>query len=187
MKTILLGVAVLVLAVSARAEDTNAAAKAPRGSTIIESDHVAADGKTKTVVYEGNVRVDDPRMSLRCERLTAKIASVGGHPESMIAETNVVIVAVDDKGMTNRATGDKLVYTYKVEGGVTNELLVLTGDPLPRIVSPQMDMTGEKIYWDRANDKIWAERPRMELRPEVKAQTNLPAETNSATPASNGK
>jgi lipopolysaccharide export system protein LptA len=182
MKTTSLIFGVLLAAGSARAADTNAPTKPPPPTTHIESETAYADGKTRTLIYEGNVRVNDPRMNLRCERLTVKIGALGGHPESMIAETNVVITAVDEKAQTNRATGDKLVYTYKVESGVTNELIVLTGDPLPRIVSPQMDMTGEKIYWDRINDRIWADKPRMDLRQDVKP-TNAPPAAEPATNA----
>jgi len=186
MKIFLLGLSMFALVMNAQAADTNAPAKPPRGATRIESDSLDADLKTRTAVYKGNVRVNDPQMNLTCDLLTIIIPATGGHPEKMIADGHVVMLATDEKGQTNRATGDKVIYTYKIESGVTNEFVELTGNP--QIVTPQANMIGEKIYWDRANNKIFVERPRGELQPESKPQTNSPAvsEPKTTAPATNG-
>ncbi len=46
----------------------------------------------------------------------------------IVAETNVVIDATDDKGQKMHATGEKTVYVFAVQNGVTNETVTLTGN-----------------------------------------------------------
>ena len=48
------------------------------------------------------------------------------------------------------ATGDKAVYDYDVQDGVTNETVTLTGNP--QVENAQGRMTGDPIIWDRANN-----------------------------------
>ncbi|HMP81656.1 MAG TPA: LptA/OstA family protein [Verrucomicrobiota bacterium] len=139
-------------------------APAQKAPTQIFSDTVDFDLGTHVAVYRGNVRVDDPQMRLWCDLLTATAPAAGGRIESIIAETNVILIATDDKGETNRATGDKLVYTYKVTDGVTNELAVLTGNPM--IEKPDVTISGDVIEWDRANNKLLVKNQRMVFRTE---------------------
>ena len=103
--------------------------------------------KTMVAVYRGHVRVSDPRMWLTSEVLVVTVPLAGGRPENMVAETNVFMIALDDRGRTNTARGDKVVYTYKVSGGVTNELVVLTGTPAV-VVTPEGTMTSDRIDGD---------------------------------------
>src|SRR5204863_7827806 len=81
------------------------------------------------------------------ESLTVTIPMAGGHPESMVAETGVFISALDDRGRTNTARGDKAIYAYKVTNGTTNETLVLTGNPAV-VVTPEGTMTSDRIDGD---------------------------------------
>lgn len=148
------------LARSQQAETT----PAQKSPTEVFSDSVDFDLKTLVAVYRGNVRVDDPQMKLWCELLTATAPVAGGRIESIIAETNVVLIATDEKGQTNRATGDKLVYTYKVADGVTNEMAVLTGNP--KIEKPDLTIIGDVIEWDRAKNKLLVKNQRMIFRTE---------------------
>ena len=71
--------------------------------------------------------MDDPEIKLHCEWLVADLPQTGGASTNIVAETNVVIDATDDKGQKMHATGDKAVYVYAVENGVTNEMVTLTG------------------------------------------------------------
>jgi len=103
--------------------------------------------KTMVAVYRGNVRVTDVRMWLTAEVLTVTVPLAGGRPESMVAETNVFMTALDDRSRTNTARGDKAVYTYKVIAGITNELVVLTGKPAV-VVTPDGTMTSDRIDGD---------------------------------------
>ena len=158
-----------------------AAASAPgqKPPTEIFSDTVDFDLKTHVAVYRGNVRVNDPEMKLWCELLTATAPVEGGRIEDIVAETNVVLIMTDEKGQTNRATGDKLVYTYKVSDGVTNELAVLTGNPM--IEKPDLSIVGDTIEWDRGNNQLRVKNQKMIFRTEeAGGQTNTPPSTNTS-------
>ena len=82
----------------------------PRGPTRISSKSADFDLAGHEATYRGHVRVDDPQMKLTCERLVADMPQAGGHPNHIVAETNVVIDFTDEKGQTNHVTGDKAVY-----------------------------------------------------------------------------
>jgi lipopolysaccharide transport protein LptA len=138
------------------------AKRAERSPTEITSDSVDFDLKTRMAVYRGHVRVDDSLMKLTCEVLTATVPESGGRIESIVAEQNVVIDAIDAKGHTNRASGDKVVYTCKVEGSVTNEVIELIGNP--RLEAPQGTLTGDLIVWDKANNRVRATNQKMMFR-----------------------
>jgi len=71
----------------------------------------------------------------------------------------VVIISVDEKGQTNHATSDKAVYDYKVENGVTNETVTLTGHAIMN--NSQGTLTGEPIIWDRVNNHVTAVNQKM--------------------------
>ena len=90
-------------------------------------------------------------MKLTCEQLVADLPPAGGRPNRIVAETNVVIDFTDTKGQTNHATGDKAVYTYQEQGGVTNVTVTLTGDPQPQVVNAQGLQAGDVIIWNREN------------------------------------
>jgi hypothetical protein len=63
-----------------------------------------------------------------------------------------VIDSTDNKGQTTHVTGDKAVYIYNVQNGVTNETVTLTGNPQPRVENAQGTMAADVITWDRANN-----------------------------------
>ena len=106
--------------------------------------------KTMVAVYRGNVRVSDPRLRLTADVLTVTVPLAGGRPESMVAESKVFMIALDDRGRTNTARGDKIVYSYKVSGGVTNEVVVLSGSPAV-VITPDGTMTSNRIDGDLSN------------------------------------
>ena len=165
-------------------EPATLAAKAASTETHISSKTVDFDLKSRQAVYRGNVVVEDPRVNLTCDVLTARLPTNGTRVDSIIAESNVVML-MPDKGATNRATADKAVYTYSVSAGVTNEVLELTGSPA--IETAQGTMTGTKITWDRARDNISATDSHMSYRPSTNApanvvSTNATPEPKPATP-----
>ena len=164
------------------AEETNAPTVTATNitETHITSKTVDFDLKTRQAIYHGNVRVEDPRVNLSCEVLIANIPEGGGRVDSIVAETNVVIL-LPDKGATNRATADRAVYTYSISGGVTNEVLELQGSPA--IETAQGTLKGDSIIWDRANDTIKATNQRMVVRQEEKdGDTNAIPELRSLKP-----
>lgn len=174
MKIFWLTLSVVALGASAVAQTNLPSSSAPTlsGPTQIYSDTSYIEFKTRLVVYNGNVRVENPQMKLWCELLTTTAPSAGGHIESIVAETNVVIDMPDEKGQTNHATGDKLVYTYKVTDGVTNEVAVLTGNP--KLEKPEFTMTGDTMTWDRLNNQLRATNQKMVFRAGAAGGTNQP-------------
>jgi lipopolysaccharide transport protein LptA len=124
----------------------------PRAPTRIEADRADFDLATREATYFENVRVDDPDMKLHCEWLAANLPQAGGRVDHIVAKTNVVIDFTDEKGQPVHATGDKAVYSYQVQGGVTNETITLTGNPqIEDALGTQM---GDEIIWDRVNNRM---------------------------------
>ena len=156
---------------------TNApgAPPAPRAPTRISSESGDFDLNGHQATYRGHVRVDDPELKLTCAWLVADVPPAGGRPNHIVAETNVVIDFTDEKGQTNHATGDKAVYIYSEQDGVTNEMVTLTGNP--QMENAQGTQAGDVIILDRANNKIHFDNPHMIFRQSL---NGVSADTNSA-------
>jgi hypothetical protein len=93
-----------------------------------------------------------------------------------VARTNVVIDFTDDRGQTNHATSDKAVYSLEVKNGETNGIVTLTGNA--KVDNAQMTLTGEPIYVDIENKRMYAEDQKMILKEGLEketAKTNPPA------------
>jgi lipopolysaccharide transport protein LptA len=151
----------------------------PRGPTLISSLSADFDLSGREAIYRGRVRVDDPQMKLACERLVADVPQAGGHVSHIVAETNVVVDFLDDKGRTNHAIGDKAVYVYSEQGGTTNETVTLTGNP--QMENDQGTLTGDVIVWDRQNNRLIASNQRMIFRQSLTGT----AATNAAAAGTN--
>ena len=156
MKHLICVVATFLVIATAKAQ-TGAAQSTTNKPTEIFSDSAVFDLKTRVVTYSGHVRVTDPQMKLTCDDMVVRTAEAGGHIESIVAEGNVVVDIVNPQGETNHATGKRLVYTYKVENSVTNDMAVLTGDP--RMEQADSWLTGDSISWDRATGNIRVSNP----------------------------
>jgi lipopolysaccharide export system protein LptA len=156
------------------------ATRPPRAPKRIDSDSADFDLSGHQAIYRGHVRVDDPEMKLTCGLLVADVPPAGGRPNHIVAETNVVIDFTDTKGQTNHATGDKAVYLYNVQNGVTNDTVTLTGNP--QMENAQGTQAGDVIIWDRANNKIHFDNPHMIFRQSL---NDAVADTNSAAAGSN--
>jgi len=126
----------------------------PEPLTLISADRGEFDMVGRVVTYHGHVRVDDPEMKLKSEWLITDLPQPGEHVNRIVAETNVVIDFLDDKGRTNRATGDRTVYSYAVKDGTTNELVTLSGNA--KVENAEFIMTGEPIVLDLITRKITA-------------------------------
>ena len=161
---------------------TNSPVVAPptRPPTRIDSDSADFDLVARTGTYRGDVRVDDTEMKLTCAWLVADVPQSGGRPNRIVAETNVVIDFTDTKGQTNHATGDKAVYIYSEQDGVTNKTVTLTGNP--QIENAQGTQAGDVIILDLANNKIHFDNPHMIFRQNLNGATtntnSSPAKTN---------
>ena len=152
----------------------------PRAPTHIESDRVDFDLTEHEATYRGHVYVDDPEMKLHCEWLVADLPQTG-HISHIVAETNVVIDATDDKGRKIQATGDKAVYTYNVLNGVTNEIITLTGNA--KVENAQGWLTGEPITLDCVTKLVHADNAKMvywqNLHSAMAATNSLTTQTNA--------
>jgi len=126
--------------------------------THIRSESVELGIQQRTAVYRGNVRLEDPGLQLTCEYLFASIPE-NAPVDRIVAKTNVVIVLLDDKGLTNWAYADKAVYTHEVSETATNELVELTGSP--RVEREHGVLYGDIIIWDRVRNEIRATNQRM--------------------------
>ena len=180
---------VIALAANAQnaAPDTNAPAAAPqadirtnlptdRARTEITSDSWNYDHKSQIAVWLGHVVVKDPQMTLTCGIMTAKLPESGGRIESIVAEQDVVIDGKDNQGRPVHATGQKAVYTFFSSPTITNETVVLSGDPYVKSVN--FEGRGKTLTWDRIHDLISATETRMFIQEENKNKTN----SSSASP-----
>lgn len=136
---------------------TNRPASPPKmahGPTMIDASGPAEFDLTgHLVTYCNHVVVTDPQMKLTCEWLEASLPQGGEHITNIVAETNVVVDFTNDKGQKLRALGDKAVYSFHVENGVTNESVTLTGHP-PTLIHGPDTMTGDAIIWNRITGKV---------------------------------
>ena len=144
----------------------------PEPQTEIFSDEGEFSLKSHLAVYRGHVRVRDPQMNLTCDLLTARLLEHGGQITNIVAQGNVAVDFVDENGQTNHATGDKLVYSYQIESGATNELAVLTGSP--QLDRSRIIVTGDSMVWNRITGLIRVNNQRMILKPEAVGATNSP-------------
>jgi len=161
------------------ATDTKASlSPKPRPLTLIYADRGEFDMAGRKVTYHGHVRVDDPEMKLTSEWLITDLPQPGEHVNRIVAETNVVIDFLDDKGQTNHATCARTVYSYAVKDGTTNELVTLSGNA--KVENAEFIMTGEPIVLNLATRKITANNlvmiPRQSLI-NASAGTNSPPAT----------
>ena len=122
--------------------------------------HVFSDGliyamKSGQAIYRNHVRIEDPKMKLRAGILTVQLPPEGSkvsHLGDSVAEENVIIDFISEKGDTNHAIGDKAVYKYQVTGNLTNEIMELSGHPRLDITNGWM--TADIFSFDRLQDKI---------------------------------
>jgi lipopolysaccharide export system protein LptA len=163
-----------------RAQTNAAAAPPPRAPTLINSDRADFDlnSTPHKAYYYGHVHVDDPQMALTSAQMVADLPASGGHISRIVAETNVVVHFLDDKGQTNHAASDKLVYIYNLTNGVTNETVTLTGHASVTNADGSW-ITGEPIIWDRANNSMHAFNEKMSVKSE-----NTAAITGTNSPSS---
>ena len=194
--TVLSFLAIGILSLAA-APDTSAPSKG--AATRITSKTVDFDLKARQAVYHGNVVVQDPRIQLTCEILTATIAESGGRVDSLVAESNVVaVIATNNTVFT--ITSSKAVYSYQLTPQTTNQTLELSGLPEPKITWPQTndvtakiktnEFTARRILWNISAGNIKAEGQRGDF-PDVdalkkvaapSAATNEVVAPKSATP-----
>ncbi len=132
------------------------------------------DDHVFTFVFRENVRVVDPRLKMTCEVLTVKMPETRHQINSIVAETNVVIDAIDNEGKPVHAEAQKAVYSYRIADNVTNEIVELTGNP--RVHSPgKADLTGGVITWNLTDNGFEARGGTEVALPMPRSGTNGPS------------
>jgi lipopolysaccharide transport protein LptA len=160
--------------------------KLERTPTQIHSDSAVFDSSGHQVTYFGHVRVDDPQMKLTCVCLIADLLPTIGRVNHVVAKTNVVIDATDEKGQPMHATSDEAIYDYQVKDGVTNETITLTGHA--KAENTQIALTGEPIKYDLMTGALTATNETMTLRQNFNgtvANTNSPSATDKSSAPKN--
>jgi len=74
----------------------------------------------------------------------------------------------------------KAVYVFEAQPGTTNDTVTFTGNA--RVENAQGWLTGEPIYWDRANNHLRADNPKMIWRQNFNgagAETKSPADNTN--------
>jgi lipopolysaccharide transport protein LptA len=188
MKTFFLCLAIFVISPTLRAQETNitntaAAEMFPASTNSLASTNrieIFSDSAefliaTNIAVYSGNVRAFYSDTKLTCDILTLHVPKGGERPDYMIADRNVVIDTRDKSGKPIHAVGDKAVYTFSIENGTTNELMVLSGDAFIQLEDGS-SMRADPIIWNLAKGTVNVIGPHMTINqsPKPTTSTNKP-------------
>jgi len=139
----------LALAVQLRAQTNPVAPAAPLQEIGLHAGHAHYDGLARQLVYFDHVVVTNAQGRLSCEKLTINLPPDGAadnHPTNAVAETNLDIIFVDNKGKTNHTTCDRGIYNYGVVNNVTNETYTFTGHATNTMAEGWF--SGEPLIWD---------------------------------------
>jgi lipopolysaccharide export system protein LptA len=102
-------------------KDTNTVARIFSEEYLVEPDQA---------LFRGGVRIEHPQMKWTCPELTLlSPPELGKTGRMLIAEPEVVFDVLDDQGRNFHGTGKRAVCTRTVSATVTNDLMVLTGNP----------------------------------------------------------
>ena len=192
------GVLLLLLATScgfAVAQTNLPAGKAAEQDLVIVSDSGYFDGVTNQMVYLGHVLVTyNAKDTLNCERLTVDLPADRGSPTNILAETNVVVDVLDEKGQTNHLTADQAVYSFQlldpftnvvksvtnVVYAVTNEIITFSGgNPLPKLERPDATIVDDLIIIDVIKRHVSYAGHHLEIKFK---QTSHPGDSTNASP-----
>ena len=147
----------LILMLAAGAWPAGAQTNAPDERTRIYSDGPGSfDMVRHHLVYQDNVRVDNPEMKLTCAWLAADLPRPGNPDKHILARTNVVMDLtgepgkgtnggaglLDDTHQNWHVTSDQAEYDFHVAGTATNETVTATGHAVAK--SDKMTITSER-------------------------------------------
>jgi len=148
----------------------------PQGPIKIQAQGEAVfDLNDHWATYSDHVQVTDALMKLTCEWLKSNLPQNSTDSvTNIVAETNVVIDFTDKTGQQTHAIGDKAVYYFHVQNGVTNETVTLTKNPpnFPVVQHGQDYITGSNIVYNLVTDFFYVYGP---VQAEGWPGTNTPA------------
>jgi len=146
--------------VDTSAKTNRPAAAGPREKITIHSEGpFQMDLNAYWITYQDHVSVKGTGWKMTCEWLKSDLP-LSGQPTNIVAQTNVIGDFVDNKNRKWHATGDKGVYAFHVQDGVTNETVTLTGNP-PEIQEGEETntMSGDAIVYDVVTKKVNIKNP----------------------------
>jgi lipopolysaccharide export system protein LptA len=127
--------------------------------------------KTRLMVYAGNVWVTNLQGKLTCERLTVNLPFKNGdHVTNAVAEISVVVDSLDKKGLPQRITSDKAIYTYELVGVLTNETILFTNNAT--FTNSELSETADSITYDLQTGGIHGANPHMHFNATHSTGTN---------------
>ena len=127
--------------------------------TEIRSDRLVYDGEKAMAVFDGNVRVRDPRAAMNCGKVRLYLKE-GNEIDWIEAQSEVIIQFEDRKALADRAS-------YHADEGK----FVLDGDP--KVKQGRNIMTGDRIiFWQDTRRMVCEPNARVLLYPdeEMKAK-----------------
>ena len=152
-----------------------AAPKTGMEKITIHSDgpsYIDLNGRWTT--YQDHVSAAGSQWKMTCEWLMANLPQTGG-PTNIVAQTNVVGDFTDDRNQKWHVTGEKGVYDFHVQNGMTNETVTLTGNPPTVEEGPNTNtMIGDAIIYDVVTKRVTIRNPTANFW----RATNAPTGTN---------
>ncbi|HEX4342060.1 MAG TPA: hypothetical protein VH255_01635, partial [Verrucomicrobiae bacterium] len=133
--------------------------------TIVTSDNYTV--KAGHAEFHGHAHIDDPKMQVTSELLTADSLPGSTNIERIVADKHVVGDLTDSNGKITHVTSDHALYT------LSDGLLRLTGTPV--LKNDQGWLTGSIIVWDRTYDLLIARNQRMIFQSTNGATSTMPA------------
>jgi lipopolysaccharide export system protein LptA len=128
---------------------TNAPPKAatpPQFAEIRSERYTVRPGAAR---FEGGVTAIHPQTTWRSDTLT--VLAPGPKERVVLADKGVVFTLVNDKGQTVRGLGNQVVYTNKVTGNFTNDIVTLIGNPA-HLETSNITNDNNVIVFDRARN-----------------------------------
>ena len=104
--------------------------------------------------FEGGVQVTHPQMQLSCQTAQLDFPHADNKTQRLIAREAVEFDLLDERGQKIHGTGQKAVYTYSVNAGLTNDSVELTGNPM--LTMTNGTFKNQVIILDRARGKLIA-------------------------------
>jgi lipopolysaccharide export system protein LptA len=109
--------------------------------------------KAQEALFRGDVRLEHPRMSWRCEEVTVQGTNGEDRKQRMVARQSVAFDLLSPNGEKVHGTCEQAVYDYNVTAAGTNETVELTGNPV--IETTNATLRNAVIVMDRSNNKIY--------------------------------
>jgi lipopolysaccharide transport protein LptA len=139
---------------------------------LIESDEAVMQSETNyIVVYTGNVRATyGDESQLTCEQLTIEAEKEAEAPHYILADRNVHLNH-RTKGKVTHSTADRAKYFIRVENGITNELVMLTGNV--NVINEKQQPSGETATNRHSGETVTLNLTTGEIRSSGRQQTGI--------------